>query len=228
MSYETGFHGGGFSFAQGLSSYKPETIGALTIGSKNRFFDNRLQLNVEAFRWTYDNQQFSEFGYDLGTPPNLVFYTTNVGNSTIQGVDTDVAFQVTPTTQLTGDVEYLDTKYNNFITYDPNFGLAPQRQLPLRAGDLQQRGGLQGQLLRQASLRRSEVGVQHQPRTDFRAERVHHRGSGRDALSRVLLRLADLSALADLQGRVPVRRLGHPIAPCEAMVRHGLHQQHRG
>ena len=84
-SYETGYHGGGFSYARGLESYQPETIEAYTIGSKNRFFDRRVQLNIEGFYWKYKNQQFSQFGYDLGSPPNLVFYTSNVGRSTNQG-----------------------------------------------------------------------------------------------------------------------------------------------
>ena len=129
-SYETGFHGGGFSFAQGLDSYKPETLDALTVGSKNRFFDRRLQLNVEAFYWKYKDQQFSQFGYDLGNPPSLVFYTSNVGRSTIKGVDVDMEFLATPTTRLSGSVQFLDTKYNQFISYAPNQGIPPNTACP--------------------------------------------------------------------------------------------------
>ena len=130
VSYETGFHGGGFSFARGLDSYKPETLDAFTVGSKNRFFGNRLQLNVEAFYWKYNNQQFSQFGYDLGTPPAFVFYTSNVGRSTIQGVDADMDYKLTPSTRISGSVQYLDTKFNNFITYQPNQGLPPNYACP--------------------------------------------------------------------------------------------------
>ena len=129
-SYETGFHGGGFSFARGIESYKPETLQAFTLGSKNRFFDRRVQLNVEAFYWKYKNQQFSQFGYDLGTPPSLVFYTSNVGKSTIKGADVDLDILVTPTTRLNGSVQYLDTKYNDFITFAPNQGLPPNYACP--------------------------------------------------------------------------------------------------
>ncbi|WP_428630158.1 TonB-dependent receptor [Sphingopyxis sp.] len=121
-SFETGFHGGGFSFARGLDSYDPETIEAYTIGSKNRFFDNRLQLNVELFYWKYKDQQVSQFGFDLGTPPASVFYTSNIGRSTNKGIDVDVDFLATPTTRLTGSVQYLDATYDDFITYSPNSG----------------------------------------------------------------------------------------------------------
>ncbi|MDR7154344.1 iron complex outermembrane receptor protein [Sphingobium xenophagum] len=51
-SYETGYRSGGFNVALGRESYAPEYIEAFTIGSKNRFFGNRLQLNLEAFHWT--------------------------------------------------------------------------------------------------------------------------------------------------------------------------------
>jgi iron complex outermembrane receptor protein len=89
-SFETGYHAGGFSFARGISTYNPETIKAFTLGSKNRFLDNRLQVNVEAFLWKYKDQQFSQFGYDLGNPPSTVFLTRNIGDSTIKGVDLDL------------------------------------------------------------------------------------------------------------------------------------------
>ncbi|GFM27295.1 TonB-dependent receptor [Novosphingobium sp. PY1] len=125
-SFETGYHAGGFSFARGLDSYEPETLDAYTLGSKNRFLGNRLQLNVEAFLWKYRNQQFSQFGYDLGDPPSTVLLTRNIGTSTIKGVDLDVEFQATPDTLLSGSVQYLDTKYDSFVYYAPNQGLPPK------------------------------------------------------------------------------------------------------
>jgi iron complex outermembrane receptor protein len=124
-SFETGYHSGGFSFARGLSNYAPETIDAWTIGSKNRFLDNRLQLNVEGFYWKYHNQQYSQFGFDLGTPPATVFLTRNIGNSTIYGVDFEGQFLVTPNTLLGANVQYLHTNYDRFTYVTPNQGLPP-------------------------------------------------------------------------------------------------------
>jgi iron complex outermembrane receptor protein len=118
-SYETGFHGGGFNFGRGLETYEPESIGAFTVGSKNRFFDNRLQLNVEAFYWKYKDQQISQFGSDFSTPPVSVFYTSNIGRSTIKGVDADFDFRATPTTRISGGVQYLDTAYTSYTVYAP-------------------------------------------------------------------------------------------------------------
>lgn len=115
-SYETGFHGGGFNFARGFETYRPESIQAITIGSKNRFLNNNVQLNIEGFYWKYKDQQIASFGFDLSTPPISAFITSNVGRSTIKGVDIDLVVLATPTTRLSGNLQYLDTSYDSFIT----------------------------------------------------------------------------------------------------------------
>lgn len=124
-SFETGYHAGGFSFARGVETYLPETIEAITLGTKNRFFDNTLQLNLEAFRWKYKNQQFSQFGYDLGSPPATVFLTRNIGDSTIQGLDLELDYQPVRNTLLSAQMQFLDTEYDSFTYFVPNQGLPP-------------------------------------------------------------------------------------------------------
>ena len=126
VSHETGFHGGGFNFGRGLETYEPETIAASTVGSKNRFFNNRLQLNVEAFYWKYKDQQISQFGTDFSTPPISVFYTSNIGRSTIKGFDVDFEVRPTSATRISGSAQYLDTAYTSYTVYTgvnatPNF-----------------------------------------------------------------------------------------------------------
>ena len=115
--FETGFHGGGFNFGRGLETYQPESIKAFTVGSKNRFFNNRVQLNVEGFYWKYKDQQISQFGTDFSTPPISVFYTSNIGRSTIKGIDVDFDALVTKSTRVTASVQYLKTKYESFIFF---------------------------------------------------------------------------------------------------------------
>lgn len=107
-SVETGFRAGGFSAATGFLTYQPEYITAYTIGMKNRFLDNRVQLNLEAFVWNYTNQQINHVGLDLnGRTAN---YTQNVGKSRIKGVEVDGRVLVTPTTLISADVQYLDAR----------------------------------------------------------------------------------------------------------------------
>ncbi len=114
-SYETGFKSGGFFFSNDARVYRPETIKAFTVGSKNRFLDNRLQLNLELFHWRYTDQQISHTTQDsTGT---IVFATENVGRATMKGAEIETRFLLTPHTTLSADVQYLDAKYNNF-TYN--------------------------------------------------------------------------------------------------------------
>lgn len=117
-SYETGFKSGGFFFTADAGVFRPEKIQAWTIGSKNRFFDNRLQLNLEGFYWRYRDQQISHLVND--STGNAVFATENVGRATFKGVEVDSRFLVTPTTELNADIQYLDANYGSFIYQTPN------------------------------------------------------------------------------------------------------------
>ena len=119
-TYETGYRGGGFSNSIGHETYDPEFITAITLGSKNRLFDNKLQLNIEAFHWKYRNQQVSHFGFD--TNGNSSLFTENIGRSTIKGIDVDMQWLATPTTLLRGSVQYLDNKLDSFLYTNPRGG----------------------------------------------------------------------------------------------------------
>lgn len=111
-SFENGFHAGGFSFAQIAPSFKPETIDAYTIGSKNRFFGGALQINAELFLWKYKNQQITHFATDLSGA--LVYVTENAGASTNKGFEIEAKVKATPTTVLSLNAQYLDAKYDSF------------------------------------------------------------------------------------------------------------------
>jgi iron complex outermembrane receptor protein len=112
VSYETGFRAGGFNLATGRESYDPEYIDAYTLGSKNRFLDNSLEVNVEVFYWLYDGQQLAALGLD--TLGNNSFYTRNVGSSTNKGVEVDFQWAVAKNTLLRGGVQYLDATYDEY------------------------------------------------------------------------------------------------------------------
>lgn len=119
-SYETGFKSGGFFFSADSGIFTPEKIKAFTLGSKNRFLDNRLQLNLEAFHWKYTDQQISHLGQD--SAGNIIFPTENVGAATFKGAEVETKFLLTENTLLTADLQYLDAKYNDFLYNVPNQG----------------------------------------------------------------------------------------------------------
>ncbi len=54
------FKAGGFFFGPpGFNTYDPEKLIAYSFGIKNRFFQNRLQANIEGFLYDYQDQQLS-------------------------------------------------------------------------------------------------------------------------------------------------------------------------
>ena len=145
-SYETGYRSGGFNFSLGHETYEPEFIKAATLGIKNRFLDNKLQLNVEAFYWKYRNQQVSHFGLDA-TGGNS-FFTENIGRSRIKGIDVDLQYRATPTTLLRGSIQLLDNKLSSFVyntqRNTTNNALPPIVGCPATAGTAQIPGSTTG------------------------------------------------------------------------------------
>ncbi|CAN5300589.1 TonB-dependent receptor [soil metagenome] len=94
---------------------RPEVLTAYTLGSKNRFLDNRLQLNVEAFVWKYDDQQISHLG-PVSVAPGIfgpVFLTDNAGALTIYGAEAELLFQVTDDDLVSANLQYLHTEYDS-------------------------------------------------------------------------------------------------------------------
>ena len=119
-SWDSGYHAGGFAFAEIKPTYAPEYISAYSIGSKNRFLNGKLQLNAEAFYWKYTNQQIPHGGAD--TDGAYVFYTDNAGSSTIKGAEVAVKFLAASHTMLNAEVQYLSAVYDAFTFQTPAGG----------------------------------------------------------------------------------------------------------
>jgi iron complex outermembrane recepter protein len=137
-----GFKAGGFNQAVSLTdptklqSFAPETITAYTVGIKNRFFDNRLQFNVEGFWWDYKDLQLSAQAFD-GTG-NIVLLTQNAGKATIKGVEASVVLKPWQGGTLRGAVSYVDSKYDSFVIAQSALFVPPGRvACPVSAPNLQ-------------------------------------------------------------------------------------------
>ena len=113
-SIETGYRAGGFN---NDAPYKPETITAYTLGLKNRFFDNRAQLNLEVFEWNYKDQQLTFLGVD-GTG-RVGVITRNIGRSTIKGAEAEAIARPLEHTTLTANILYVDSNYDSFTYTTP-------------------------------------------------------------------------------------------------------------
>jgi iron complex outermembrane receptor protein len=116
----TAYRSGGFDNATGaivngasIPDFQPEHITSYEIGSKNTFLDNRLQANVDLFRYDYSNLQ-------VGTFLNTSYgnYTTNAGQATYNGVEFDGIAAITDHDRLTLSANYLDARYDQFKTVE--------------------------------------------------------------------------------------------------------------
>jgi iron complex outermembrane receptor protein len=111
-----GFKSGGFDPTTS-DQFQPEFLLAHTLGLKSRFFDNSLQMNVEAFYWEYTDQQISFLGQS--TTGVSTFITRNAGQATIKGISLDSIWQITDNDKLDLGLEYLNTNYDEFIYSTP-------------------------------------------------------------------------------------------------------------
>lgn len=113
VNISTGFKSGGFYSAPPPNTFAPETVFAVDAGIKNRFFDNRLQLNVEVFDWTYTNKQESYVG-PTTIPTFFSFITTNAGKAESYGAQVDARYLLTSQDEFSANVQYDATKYRAF------------------------------------------------------------------------------------------------------------------
>ncbi|UUR09361.1 TonB-dependent receptor [Sphingomonas glaciei] len=113
----TGFKAGGFYPSAGRNTYKPETLTAYTLGAKNRFLDNRLQVNLEAFYWNYRDQQISYVGPIEATPGNFAQagVTVNAGKARMYGAEAELLLRATPRDTFGATVQYLNSRYQSLV-----------------------------------------------------------------------------------------------------------------
>ncbi len=112
----TGFRAGGFAY--GLTpEYKPETIMAEEIGSKNRLLDNSLQVNVAAYHYIYRNQ---ETNVTSPPPPGIPIpfsdlSVQSIGEAEYYGVGLDLEYAVTLNDRVATNIQYENAKYVRFV-----------------------------------------------------------------------------------------------------------------
>lgn len=123
-SVSTGFKSGGFYAAPPPNTFKPEKVTALELGSKNRFMDNQLQLNLEAFYWRYLDHQESYLG-PTSIPGYFTFIVANAGRAESAGGELDVEYQPTPVDHFVIGAQYDHTKYNSYTFSYPTEYFGP-------------------------------------------------------------------------------------------------------
>lgn len=99
---------------QFVGAYKPEHIIAFEVGSKNRFLDDRLQLNTDAYLYHYTNFQLSYPHYLADG--NINVYAANVGGTTVvRGLESELDWLVTGNDRLGGSVSYEHSAFGDGV-----------------------------------------------------------------------------------------------------------------
>jgi iron complex outermembrane receptor protein len=109
----SGFKAGGFFFGPpGNNTYDPEKLTAYSFGIKNRFLDNTLQANFEAFLYDYSGQQLA---VNLLLGGQQVVTTQNVGHSKIKGTELTVDWLALENTRLGLDLRWAKGDYDSLV-----------------------------------------------------------------------------------------------------------------
>lgn len=112
-SYSTGFKAGGFYQGLPPNTFRPEKLKSYVLGSKNRFRDDTVQVNLEAFYWDYRDKQFGTFAV-INPAPATALITINIPQVTFKGLTADLAFVPWQGGTVTLNAQYLDATNEEF------------------------------------------------------------------------------------------------------------------
>ncbi|MET0546240.1 MAG: TonB-dependent receptor [Caulobacterales bacterium] len=110
-SYSRGYRGGSFNgLAYGSTAQvyfvKPESVDAYEVGTKGRFLDDKLQVNLAAFMYKYKNQQGQ-----IVDQTATAFLISLDGD--MKGAEAEVQYQALSNLRLSGSLGYLDSSYKH-------------------------------------------------------------------------------------------------------------------
>ncbi|WP_373078176.1 TonB-dependent receptor [Zhongshania sp.] len=120
----TGYRGGAIDVQTPPSDFEKsfanpvnaETAFNIEVGSKSRFFDNALQLNIALFRTVFSDFQAQVFVPPSATDPGGVirFTVQNAGELQTQGVEIDLQAQPTESLFVAASLLYNEAIFNDF------------------------------------------------------------------------------------------------------------------
>lgn len=116
FNVSTGYKQGGLDANQPPNNvYRPETITAYEIGSKNRFFNDRLQVNLDAYLYNYKNYQVDQLEYFQGlTAPVFGDFISNAASARHKGVELETTMLLTRHDTVSLNVAYLSAVFQRY------------------------------------------------------------------------------------------------------------------
>ncbi|MEZ5656426.1 MAG: TonB-dependent receptor [Sphingobium sp.] len=122
-SWARGFKSGGFTgrigvLEDGNAPYGPEKVDTFELGLKADLLDRHLRANFAMFYTNYRDMQVAQIYFDSATnvQGNRIL---NAAKSEIKGFELELTAVPVDRLTLKGSVGYLDTKYKNFLYFDP-------------------------------------------------------------------------------------------------------------
>ena len=112
VSASKGFKAGGFNLGACDNPFDPETVIAYEGGIKNRFFDNKVTLNLTGFYYDYRDLQTNIYTIGGGT-------VQNAANAKIWGSEIELMAEPIAGLQLIGNLSLLHTEFDEFFAADP-------------------------------------------------------------------------------------------------------------
>jgi iron complex outermembrane receptor protein len=103
--YGTGYKSGGFT---DIAEYGPEEVKTTEFGSKNRFFDNRMEANIALYNSDYSGQQVQQIVQGGGG-----LRIVNAGATRLRGAEGDFAW-ATASGRVELNFAYLDAEFTDF------------------------------------------------------------------------------------------------------------------
>lgn len=111
---QTGYSPGTFNTSPSLpllpAGFLPTKLTSYTLGTKNRFFHNRLQLNLEGFYYNYTDLLISALNALTGQQT-----VSNAKKVELYGAQLDVRVTPTSSTELYASIGYLHAENKDFI-----------------------------------------------------------------------------------------------------------------
>jgi iron complex outermembrane recepter protein len=122
-SVSTGFRSGGFNSGQGPAAlqptFNPETVTAFEVGSKNRFADNTIQINLAAFYNKYNGLQEQR---QVPVGATTLSIIENSGKARSYGLEAELIWQPVNALQIGATFSYLNAKYTEYNNVPAPFG----------------------------------------------------------------------------------------------------------
>jgi len=107
-----GFKAGGLNLSACNSGYEPEKVISYEVGTKNKFMDGKLYLNLSGFYYDYTDLQVNIYRTTSTT-------TENSSSANVYGAEVEVRFLPIENLELSASLSWLHAEYDGYLSLNP-------------------------------------------------------------------------------------------------------------